>query len=183
MRIYLVRHPEPAVAAGTCYGQTDLELAEDVAISAAGVRKLLPADAAYFSSPLRRCRELANALHALPVFDDRLKEIHFGDWEMQAWDSIDRVAMDTWAAAPLDHAPPHGESVAALYQRVAGFIRESRAAHADSFVLFTHAGVMKVCCGLLLELPEAEWMSLHFDYGSVSLIEDGELVWHNRRND
>ena len=27
-----------------------------------------------------------------------------------------------------------------------------------------------------------KWHLLHFDYGSVSLIEDGELVWHNRRD-
>ena len=183
MRIFLVRHPEPAVAAGICYGQTDLELASDVAVSAAGLRNLLPADAAYFSSPLRRCRELADALRSSAVIDERLQEIHFGKWEMLAWDDIDRTAMDAWSAAPLDHAPPGGESVAKLYERVAAFIRERRAAHPDSLVLFTHAGVMKVCCGLLLELPEAEWISLRFDYGTVSLIEDGELVWHNRRDD
>ena len=183
MRIYLVRHPEPNVAAGICYGQTDLELARGIATSVAGLRGLLPADAALYSSPLRRCRDLANALYLMPVFDERLQEIHFGEWEMQPWDDIDRTALDAWASAPLDHAPPGGESVAALYERVAEVIRERSPAHPDSLVLITHAGVMKVCCGLLLELPQEEWLALRFDYGSVSLIEDGELVWHNRRND
>lgn len=182
MRLYLIRHPAPAIAAGICYGQTDIELAQDAAASVAGLRDLLPADATVYSSPLQRCRQFANALHPAPLFDDRLKEIHFGAWEMRAWDSIDRTDIDAWAAAPLDHAPPGGESVAALYHRVAQFIRERHAASEDKIVLVTHAGVMKACCALLLGLPEAEWVALGFDYGTVSLIEDGELLWHNRRN-
>jgi alpha-ribazole phosphatase len=183
VRIYLVRHPAPAVEKGICYGQTDLELVEDAAVSAAKLRNLLPAGAAVYSSPLRRCRDLAEALHPAPIFDDRLKEIHFGEWEMQAWDSIDRAAIDAWAAATLDHAPPGGESVAALYERVSRFIRERHAAHENNLILFTHAGVMKACCALLLNLPESKWMALPFDFGSVSLIRNGELLWHNRRDE
>lgn len=183
MRVYLVRHPAPAVAPGICYGQTDLDLAQDVAPCLVGLRKLLPMDAPLYSSPLKRCRHLANALRFAPLFDDRLKEINFGEWEMRAWDSIDRAAIDAWAAAALDHAPPGGESVAMLYQRVALFLRERHADNtdnADDLILVTHAGVMKACCALLLGLAEAEWIKLPFDYGSVSLIENGELVWHNR---
>lgn len=177
MRIYLIRHPRPDVAAGICYGQTDLELAEADAVkaSAARLRKLLPAQAALYSSPLRRCRALADALHPAPMFDDRLKEIHFGAWEMRAWDDIDRAEIDAWAAATLEHAPPGGESVAALYQRVGHFIRERHHAGDKDLVLVTHAGVMKACCALLLDLPQAEWTSLRFDYGSVVLIEEDKL--------
>ena len=42
---------------------------------------------------------------------------------------------------------------------------------------------MKASCALLLNLPEAEWISMHFDYGTVTLIENGKLVWHNRRDE
>lgn len=183
MRIFLIRHPQPAIAKGICYGQTDLDLAEDVEACAAQLRGLLPAEAMIYSSPLRRCRALAEVLHATPQFDDRLKEIHFGDWEMQSWDSIDRAAIDAWANAALDHAPPGGESVAMLYQRVAHFIRERHASGEDNLVLVTHAGVMKACCALLLGIPEEEWMPMGFDYGTVSLIEMGELLWHNVRDE
>ena len=183
MQIYLVRHPTPAVAPGTCYGQTDLELDEDVSLSASRIRALLPREASLYSSPLRRCRELANTLHPAPLFDDRLKEIHFGEWEMQLWDNIDRAAIEAWSAATLEHAPPGGESVAGLYKRVAEFIREQHAAGQEKLILVTHAGVMKASCALLLNLPEEEWISMHFDYGTVTLIENGKLVWHNRRDE
>lgn len=183
MRIYLVRHPAPDVAPGICYGRSDLALAADVAGCAAELRTLLPADARWYSSPLQRCRLLAQSLHSSPVFDERLQEIHFGDWEMCAWDDIDREQIDAWAAAGPDFAPPNGESLASLMTRVAELIRERHAAGEGDIVLVTHAGVMKACSALLLDLPDGEWQSMHFDYGTVSLIEDGELVWHNRKND
>lgn len=182
MRLFLVRHPTPAVAPGICYGRSDLALAEDALGSAAALRGLLPAHATWYSSPLQRCRLFAEALHVSPVFDDRLQEIHFGTWEMQAWDAIDRDLLDEWAAAGPEFAPPGGESVAALFRRVTAFIREKAAAGDEALVLVTHAGVMKACCALLLDLPDGEWQSMRFDYGSVTLIEDGELVWHNRRD-
>ena len=90
MQLFLIRHPPPAVAPGLCYGSTDLALAAPAGASAAPIRAALPQDIAVFSSPLRRCRELAAQLHAAPRHDERLREMHFGAWEMQAWSSIGR---------------------------------------------------------------------------------------------
>lgn len=204
MRLYLVRHPRPAVADGTCYGRTDLPLAADPAACADGLRSLLPFDAPVFSSPLSRCRRLAEQLHAAPVFDDRLREMDFGDWEMQAWDAIDRAALDAWAADPLYFVPPGGEAVADLRARVAEFVSQLP----DEAVLVAHAGVMKACVAELVGVPMGDvhwtapnaslsavggsdpggrtreapdWFSLRFDHGTATLIEDGRLVWQNRR--
>lgn len=178
-----MRHPAPDVAPGICYGRSDVGLAEDATQCAAALGHLLPPHAQWYSSPLQRCRLFAEALHASPAFDARLQEIHFGDWEMQAWDAINRELLDEWAAAGADFAPPGGESVAALFMRVAEFIRETRANGEQEIVLVTHAGVMKVCCALLLDLPDGDWQALRFDHGTATLIENGELVWHNRRDD
>ncbi len=180
MRLYLVHHPAPVLAPGICHGQSDLALAEDAGGCAATLRRLLPADIPVHASPLRQCRELANLLHAAPTFDDRLKEIHFGAWEMRAWDDIPRAEIDAWSGATLEQAPPGGESVATLYRRVAEFMRERRTAGDETLVLVTHAGVMKVCCSLLLGLPDDEWQGMRFEYGTVSLIDTGQLLWHNK---
>lgn len=174
MRLFLIRHPPPAVPPGICYGATDLPLAGDPAIHAAALRPRLPKDAPLYSSPLARCRRLAAALHPAPVFDDRLREIDFGDWEMQAWDSLDRRLLDAWAADPFHFAPPGGEAVASLRARVAAFLAELP----DEAVLVAHAGVMKVCAAVLA--GEEDWFALRFDYGKASLIEDGRFVWKNR---
>lgn len=180
MRIYLIRHPEPDIAAGICYGQSDIGLAEEVGLCAARLRPLLNTQLTLFTSPLQRCRKLADALHPMPIEDARLSELHFGTWEMRPWTEIERSSIDAWASAPLNYAPPNGESVAALRERVAQFVDERLNANEQALILVTHSGVMKVCCALLLGLPEAEWLSLHFDYGTVSLIENNGLLWHNR---
>ena len=174
-----MRHPRPQVADGICYGRSDLPLAEEAATCAARLRPLLPEGAPVFSSPLARCRHLAEALHPAPIFDERLREADFGHWEMQPWDAIDRAALDAWAADPLHYAGHGGESVAQLQARAVECARAIAACHEEA-VLVVHAGIMKVLAGALAGIPAPEWFGFSFAYGTTSLIEDGRLVWQNR---
>ena len=171
MQLYLIRHPAPQVAAGVCYGRTDLALAEDVAAAAARILPQLPRQLPpllpVFTSPLQRCAQLAQALHPAPQSDVRLQEMHFGVWEMSPWERIQREALDGWAADPLGYAPPQGESVGELQRRVHGFLADVRRQGLESAVLVTHAGVMKVIVGHAQGLPARRWMALSFDYESV----------------
>ena len=167
MRVFLIRHPRPAVAAGICYGHSDLDLAEDLVACASRLRDALPEDMPLFSSPLRRCRRLADVLHPAPIYDDRLREMNFGAWEMRAWSEIPRHELDAWAAAPLAYAPPGGESVAALHARVTAFLAERDV----DFAVVAHAGVMKVFAAQLQGLDEQTWFNLHFGYGELKLLE------------
>ena len=178
MRLFLIRHPRPQVAADVCYGQSDVALAEEAATVAARLKPLLP-EVPVYSSPLSRCRLLAESLHPAPVCDDRLREIHFGAWEMQTWDAIGRPAVDAWVADPLHYAGHGGESVATLRRRAAACAEEIAARH-EAAVLVIHAGVMKALAVELLGLPDAAWFSTSFAFGTVSLIEDGRMVWQNR---
>jgi alpha-ribazole phosphatase len=167
VQLYLIRHPTPQVAAGICYGRTDLELAEDVAAAAARIGPQLPLRLPVFTSPLQRCRQLADALHPAPRSDPRLQEMNFGAWEMRPWNQIQREALDGWAADPLGYAPPDGESVAQLQARVQNFVMELKDEGLERAVLVTHAGVLKVLVGDSQRLPAKEWMALKFDYESV----------------
>ncbi|MDP1525476.1 MAG: alpha-ribazole phosphatase family protein [Rhodocyclaceae bacterium] len=169
MRLWLIRHPPPAVAAGTCYGATDLPLVAHPAELADRLRRQLPTNVPLYASPLQRCRRLAEQLHPQPRFDERLREIDFGDWEMQPWDQLDRGQLDAWAADPFNFVPPGGEGVAALRARVRAFLDELT----EEAVLVVHAGVIKVCAAELA--GETDWFGLRFDYGSITLIENG--VW------
>jgi alpha-ribazole phosphatase len=179
VRLFLIRHPRPAVDANVCYGQSDVGIAEVAAEVAARVKPLLPADAPFYSSPLTRCRLLAEALHPTPRFDDRLRELDFGSWEMKSWDDIGRDAVDAWAADPLHYAEHGGESIAMLRRRAAECAREIAARHEEA-VLVIHAGVMKALAVELLGLPDPAWFSTSFVFGTATLIEDGKLVWQNR---
>jgi alpha-ribazole phosphatase len=176
VRLYLIRHPQPAIAAGICYGQSDIGSTEDLDERARALRPLLPDDAPLYTSPLRRCFDLARALCSTPIIDSRLMEMNFGAWEMQHWDAIPRQELDAWAADPINFTPPNGESAAALRLRVAALLRELPA----TAILVTHGGVLRACAAELA--GAADWHQLHFDYGSVSLIENNRLIWKNKRH-
>ena len=167
MQIFLIRHPRPLLGAGICYGQLDVE-AEDPQPTADRLRALLPAGTPVVASPLRRSRRLAEALHAQPLFDRRLMEINFGEWEGRGWDQIERALLDAWAADVLHFSPPGGESAAMLQARVVDCVAELRA---TSVALVTHAGAIRAALGHWLRLPVGEWSQLALDFGSITLVD------------
>ena len=126
MILHLIRHPLPLVAPGICYGRLDVA-AENVPEAAAALRAELPSGLPVWTSPLVRCRMLAEALHASPAVDDRLAEMDFGDWEGRAWDAIARTELDAWAADIAGYAPPGGESPLAVQRRALQALRGGRA--------------------------------------------------------
>jgi len=128
----------------------------------------LPAGTPVVASPLRRSRRLAEALHAQPLFDRRLMEIDFGEWEGRGWDQIERALLDAWAADVLHFSPPGGESAAMLQARVVNCITELRA---TSVALVTHAGAIRAALGHWLRLPVGEWSQLALDFGSITLVD------------
>ena len=84
MHLILVRHTRPAVPENVCYGATDLDVASTFEEEAARVIEALPPAERLVTSPLRRCRLLAERIGAaralVPVIDARLREMDFGAW-------------------------------------------------------------------------------------------------------
>ena len=182
MQLYLIRHPRPAVADGTCYGRSDLELAGDAGMVARRLAPHLPVDAVVHSSPLRRCRALAEALHPAPRFSEQLLEMDFGAWEMRPWGALPRTELDAWAGDMLGYRPPGGESVGDMRARVIAFC-DALPRHPPAVVV-CHAGIMKCLAGHLLGLPTADWFQASFDFGSITRFDHGpegwQRVWHNK---
>ncbi|MFN6979601.1 MAG: histidine phosphatase family protein [Gemmobacter sp.] len=146
MALTLLRHTRPLGAEGLCYGHTDLAPGPDLAGEAARLAAELPPFAVVVTSPLTRCRALAEALAAargVPLaVDPRIAEMDFGTWEGRPWAAIPRAEIDAWAA-DLMHACPHGgETVAALAARVGAALGDWRASPAPRLAV-THAGVVK----------------------------------------
>jgi alpha-ribazole phosphatase len=183
MELHLIRHPRPHVPAGVCYGQSDVGLLESPAMAAARLRPLLPARYRLHASPLARARLLAAELGE-PIFDERLKEMHFGAWEgvpyAQLGDAVDR-----WVSDPLGFRAPGGESAHDLAQRVRGWLDETLAgAAAEPLVVVAHGGPLRVIAGHLLGLPPERWLALDFACSHVTRldVEDWAVVlrWFNR---
>lgn len=167
MILHLIRHPKPIIEPGVCYGQRDIP-AENAAAVAEHLALQLPSGLPVFSSPLQRCRELASCLSPIPVFDPRLMEMAFGDWEGRPWTAIPRAELDAWAADVAGFAPPGGESPTALQQRALAFVASLNVPEA---VIVTHAGVIRTLLAYWQKLPPARWTSLVFDYGSCTRVQ------------
>lgn len=145
MRLHLVRHLAPMVAAGICYGRADLETdAQEQARALPALRAALPASAPIISSPLRRCAALATALGAQVRFDARLAELDFGAWEMRSWSAIARAEIDAWAADVACYRPGGGESVFDMAHRIAAFHSDLTREDWPDAIVVCHAGAMRL---------------------------------------
>ena len=153
IHIYAFRHG-PVKSKGVCYGQIDVETALPEATSLAQIQAALadmsPIDAVW-TSPLARCRLLADAFGMPYQIDERLKEVSFGRWEGMSWADIYKIypqEMDAWGANWFDVAPPGGESAQMLETRVKLWVNSLTS---GTHLVFTHAGVirsLRVICQL-----------------------------------
>ena len=161
MILHLIRHPKPEIAPGICYGQLEIPAKNDKA-QIERLQAALPPGLPLWSSPAQRCRILAEALHPQPVFDERLREMHFGRWEGLLWDAIPRHELDAWAADVADFMPPGGESARQVLARSLDFIAGLSVPEA---VLVTHAGVIRVLLAHFDGQALASCLDYRPDYG------------------
>lgn len=170
MEVYLVRHTETVCPKGICYGQSDVELLEPYLQQFEDIKKQMPENAMFYSSPLQRCTILANHLSASDYkVDKRLMEMNFGNWELKNWDEIQKDEMDPWMNDFVNVNVPSGESFVELYNRVLSFIEEKKE-ETVSLVIVTHAGVIRsfLCKQMNLDLKDA--FSNKVDFGQVIKI-------------
>jgi len=189
MDIVLIRHPAVAVDEGVCYGQSDVALADDPAVSASALAMRLaalqvPPPRVLLSSPLTRCATvaaaMAGAFGCAHSVDERLKEMNFGAWEQQRWDAIDRTLLDGWAA-DFHHAREHGgESVAQFVSRVAAWLDAfAQTRELSPAYVVTHAGVIRVLAALVLDVPVERAVQWSLGMSSVVWLrrDDERLQW------
>lgn len=172
MEIYLIRHTTPAIERGTCYGFADIDVADTFETEAARIRELLPVRPfTVYASPLQRCSKLATRLFG-PGFhtDDRLKELNFGEWEMQRWDDLGENALQTWMNDFVYERVPGGESYADLYQRSVHILNEIVEKGQDA-VLVTHSGVIRALLAHVTHTPLEKSFDLRVEYGRIAKLQ------------
>jgi len=173
MEIYLIRHTRVGIETGICYGQTDVPLADSFAEEFETLQSKLPAfnSCAIYSSPLSRCRRLAERLNAGSVeFDPRLMELNFGSWELKRWDDIGAGELKVWTADFVNLCCPGGESYREQFQRAVAFWKELCQTPRELVLVVTHAGLIRALLAYLLDIPLEKSLWLGIDYGSVTKI-------------
>ena len=188
MKLTLVRHTSLEIAPSICYGQSDVAVSANFENERLALQEKLAAykfDAVY-TSPLKRCHQLAQALcedEMLSHFrehimlDDRLKELHFGDWEMRSWDSIPRDAFDVWADDYANLAPPNGETFSQLHARAKSFVEDvSSHSQGKNILVVTHGGLIRALIAEVLQMPLKRLFRLTIDHASITQLEfKGEI--------
>jgi alpha-ribazole phosphatase len=182
MDLILIRHPAVDIAAGVCYGQTDVLLLGDVTESARALRARMDAlrvpgcIGEWRTSPLSRCRLIAEALGPARS-DPRLKELDFGAWEGRRWDDIDRAMLDAWAA-DLHHARAHGgESLAQFTRRVTQWFDDASTQGTSPIHVMTHAGVIRVLAGHLLGIAPSNAIQWPLDFAGIVWLKRVGETW------
>ena len=148
MTLYLVRHPQPDVAPGLCYGASDVPVpdAELARVHAALAAQGLPGDLPVYASPLRRCALLAERLAPGRVkLDARLVEMDFGEWELRPWSVIPRDDVDAWTADLLHYRPGGAENVLDVARRVRAFVDDL---HTPAALIVCHAGTIRLLAAM-----------------------------------
>lgn len=143
MEIFLVRHTETVSPKGICYGQADVDIKDPYLDIFEEIKSQLPTDAIVYSSPLQRCKKMAEFFSDNIIFDNRLKEMNFGNWELLAWNDIPHEEINPWMDNFVTVRVPNGESFEDLYHRVGDFYSELLQKNHDKVILFCHDGTIR----------------------------------------
>ena len=172
MEIYLVRHTEPVIEKGICYGNSDIGIKLPIENELDLILKKLPAfvDVIY-TSPLLRCSYLAEQLQAKIktnlLIDYRLKELNFGDWELKKWDTINQVHLMKWMNNYEVESCPNGESYKDLKLRATLFLNELKVLNLKNIVIVSHGGFIRTFMSIINQQSFSDIMNLKVDYGDV----------------
>ena len=178
LKIDWIRHTSLQVTGAVCYGHTDVDVSETFEEEASIVReKLQERDyEAAFSSPLQRARKLAEFSGLDFQEDRRVMERDFGSWEMRPWEEIfEELRALEGDKDYRNHlelmAPPGGETVNELLNRVKDFIEEKSKQYDGRIAVFCHGGVVNSARYLQGDLDLEHLFVDVPQYGSITTIE------------
>ena len=187
--IYFVRHGQTDWnAARKVQGQTDIPLNETGHGQARNVAKALvaiepdPTKFQIYASPLTRTRQTLDHLLAaygidesVVKFDDRLREVSFGEREGWTWPELnaDGIEPRVDPESYFHWRPVDGESYADVAERVKDWLKEVT----RPSIVVAHGGVSRIFRGILLGQTGAEYIGLKVPQTKFFKVEAGEVEW------
>lgn len=186
--ITIVRHGLTAWNRERRYqGQRDIPLLLPEALAGLDVLRDALMDTAFdavYCSDLMRCRQTLAHLSegrdvgSEPRFDDRLRELNFGDYEGKCYDELKALpSYRAWIDSQGELAPPNGESAADLRSRLDAWLDDVFAlAEADG-----HAQVLTVTHGGVIRELRRRFEIIDFWDGSVGQAEGRRFSFLHRQ--
>jgi probable phosphoglycerate mutase len=144
---------------------------------------LLPAPAAVYCSPFRRCRETVAPYVRLTgsevTYVDDLGEAFIGEWEGRSFEEIlggDAEMLRLYRdQEPMWHLAPGGEDSGAFRRRVVAVVEEILAKHPDGNVIaVAHGGVINAYIAPILGLHDSDMFFLPENTSVNTVIVEGD---------
>lgn len=169
MEVFLVRHTTPDIEKGICYGQANIEVTSSFLEEATHIQQQLQTHQfnAVYASPLIRCKKLAEHLASEIIYDSRLMEMNFGDWELKNWNDIPKENLDPWMQDFVNLPATNGESYIELHQRTVAFYQDIQQQNHQKVLVITHAGVMRSLWAYWHQTPLEKSFDLKLTYGQI----------------
>jgi alpha-ribazole phosphatase len=179
-RWWWVRHAPVRSDGGNIYGQTDIECDTSDSEVFEAVAKILPRDAVWVSSNLKRTHQTAEAIWAagFPRPAHMAQEADFAEQHLGQWQGMNRAAFvasrpagSTWFADIREPAPG-GESFMDLYERAKRAIDRLTIKHAGRNVIAAgHGGTIKAAIALALGGLVEKGLAFDIDNCSVTRLD------------
>ncbi len=179
MKLFFLRHTSLNIGKDIFYGQTDIDVSNNFQEEIKNIKIKLKKEIRnfdkikIFSSTLKRCVKLAQSLSKDVFFDDNLKELNLGDWEMKPKNKISKKLVKEWEENLMTFRIPNGESNQDFLKRLKKFLDEIKK-HDQDVLIVSHAGSINGMMSILTGQPFDKLLKNYWekiDYGSLSLIE------------
>ncbi|SLN42510.1 Putative phosphoserine phosphatase 2 [Roseovarius albus] len=183
-RLFLVRHGPTHAKSMVGWSDIPADLSDTAQI--ARLDAFIPKDAIVISSDLIRASATADAITGertrLP-HDPNLREINFGDWELQQFDAIeDQDHIRQYWDYPGDIRPPNGESWNEVSERVTHAVDGLMRSYPGSdFIIVAHFGAILTQVQHALRITAYETFSHRIDNLSVTELHLVDRKWHAER--
>jgi alpha-ribazole phosphatase len=119
-------------------------------------------------------RQGAGRQHPEVEAEPRLRELDFGVWEGLSYQTLQKKfpkELAKWQSEPIHFAPPGGESLGDLSQRVASFYESIVTLPGEANILIVaHGGPLQVLLCLALKLPAQNYWQFHLEPASLSQV-------------
>ncbi|HHL35678.1 MAG TPA: hypothetical protein ENJ30_15070 [Desulfobulbaceae bacterium] len=187
--LHFIRHGRTTAPRGALLGTTEVPLSKKGRLQCTRLGARLPKDVPCVCSPMLRTTQTQEELTkqgvvSSVIFDDRLREIDFGRWEMKTFTELIKEGADISAWQEYYHfCFPGGESIADFVTRLQTLADDWRhQAEKDKdrqLLIVSHGGVIRTMLCLLLGIDHKNYLLFDIGYGSwttVSLHSQGGVL-------
>lgn len=185
-RWWWVRHAPVTGHGGRIYGQADFPADCSDVPTFAALASLLPRDAVWIASHLKRTHQTAAAIAAaMPngapttaptwLVEPDIAEQNFGAWQGMTFDELERLRGDehfTFWLSPASEVPPGGESFLEVIGRVGSAVRRhTRNLAGRDIVAIAHGGSIRAALAQALAIDAERALSFAVHHCSITRID------------